>query len=490
MKNKKGSMFAIAAFSIILIILMGAGLYFFGKQANFWAISDIGDICVKPSWARIEFAPTDSYEGHSYHDIPYQGISLWCGQDELTTDCKYYFTFTQCGIACQTTSGQKLYYKICNRDGTSCESEKQMLITKEEIGVYKYVATISKEQKLYVRSDSYTTSGKAKKDYQPWKLYRFVGGSKTIVLSSSNCLIDSLKKNISKEETCPSCFTFEDTCKWINYVDDWNYGPCTNIWDYSGRKVYCTAGSIYELATVTTQDGKIHTVDPTYSSDSSPSYVKSIGSRIKSVECCPSEPGCGTDFKFTSEPPEQECFTDAQCYNIGNPVAADAFHYKKQECKSGVCTWSSLIAVECTSNAACPSGKICDLSLTNYGKCITQQGTGYCGDGICQITETKDTCSKDCLTDTCTAKGGKVVITKSKEGGFFCHVFNIGCTEKTTTTCRIPHLSILGIIFIAIGFIVLILTLIKGIIPYGPIFGLLIIVIGVILSVLAAMGVI
>lgn len=46
--------------------------------------------------------------------------------------------------------------------------------------------------------------------------------------------------------------------------------------------------------------------------------------------------------------------------------------------------------VECTNNAACPGGMVCDLSASNYGKCVQQTGASYCGDGVCQRTETSN----------------------------------------------------------------------------------------------------
>lgn len=52
--------------------------------------------------------------------------------------------------------------------------------------------------------------------------------------------------------------------------------------------------------------------------------------------------------------------------------------------------------IECTSSSACPSGQICDLSTTGYGKCIKQEGAPYCGDGKCSIDESTISCPKDC----------------------------------------------------------------------------------------------
>ena len=59
--------------------------------------------------------------------------------------------------------------------------------------------------------------------------------------------------------------------------------------------------------------------------------------------------------------------------------------------------------VECTNTAHCPSGKVCDLSLKNYGTCIEQEGSPYCGDGTCQTAESNmpnstSYCPADCGT--------------------------------------------------------------------------------------------
>jgi len=186
----------------------------------------------------------------------------------------------------------------------------------------------------------------------------------------------------------------------LNYVNDWNYGPATNVYDYNGQEVYCTASQLFEIVTVQMKDGSVYKINPEYQKPSdAPDYIKSIGSRVKYVECCPQEPNCGSDFKWTEEEvdPEKECWTDAQCHNAGNPVPYSSTSYVEYLCGTdGRCVESEPITVQCTSNAGCDPGQVCDLSITNYGNCIQQSGTPYCGDSFCATTESEESCPTDC----------------------------------------------------------------------------------------------
>lgn len=85
-------------------------------------------------------------------------------------------------------------------------------------------------------------------------------------------------------------------------------------------------------------------------------------------------------------------------------ILAPAMAQDIQQCGPGE-RWSSTTQkcetigtteVECTNNAACPSGYICDLSHTNYGNCIQQSAAPYCGDDICQRDESVLSCPQDC----------------------------------------------------------------------------------------------
>lgn len=48
-------------------------------------------------------------------------------------------------------------------------------------------------------------------------------------------------------------------------------------------------------------------------------------------------------------------------------------HYSQSDVCSKINEPNTIMIVECTTSAQCGSGRICDLSTMNYGKCITQK---------------------------------------------------------------------------------------------------------------------
>jgi len=144
------------------------------------------------------------------------------------------------------------------------------------------------------------------------------------------------------------------------------------------------------------KDGSLKKINPDYR-ETLPNgdIINGQGSKLSNVECCPNEPNCGDNFEY--EQVENSCFTDSQCTNAGGPIPTTSNTYVNFRCEDGVCTMRGPFEVECTTNAGCSDGQICDLSTTNYGVCITQTGQDYCGDKICSLLENKIGCPADCV---------------------------------------------------------------------------------------------
>jgi len=167
-------------------------------------------------------------------------------------------------------------------------------------------------------------------------------------------------------------------------------------------------------------DGSIKQLNPEYrGTKADGTQLSGLGNIIANVECCPSEPRCTDDFIYEEE--EDECFSDLDCLNSGGPVPISDKSYVTFSCQNGICMQSEPIEVECTTNAQCSGGEICDLSTTNYGNCIEQELEEYCGDGICQADENAQICPSDCY-----------------DGELQCNTFFQ--TKVTTTRCGIKCL--------------------------------------------------
>ncbi|HLC73131.1 MAG TPA: hypothetical protein VJH20_00675 [Candidatus Nanoarchaeia archaeon] len=67
------------------------------------------------------------------------------------------------------------------------------------------------------------------------------------------------------------------------------------------------------------------------------------------------------------------------CQRIDDCKGGEVCNEKGECVRKELSNEPGVYTVECTNNRACPTGYICDLSSTNYGKCIKQTGSGDLG---------------------------------------------------------------------------------------------------------------
>jgi len=450
MMNRK----AVAPLFVIAVIIL-IGLIAVGTIS-------IGDITsdntfVKPDWARLECAAED-YQTTYYKWLDQQNI-FPCNVN--TEKCSFKIERTNYHI------DYDINIDNCDLNGNGCYRIKDWrayedgatdLPSIDSGRSYKFTAS-----KIF-GGESVT---KITETWNAYKLFRFVGGSKTIVNSYDCSLKSGDLSKIRAEDYNSNILTRTggEGQKWINYVNDWNYGLATNIVNYNGQEAYCSGAKVYSIVKLKMADGNLVKVNPDYSdATESGDKISGLGSVIANVECCPNEPNCGSNFKYTTADNSlKECYSDLQCYNAGGPVPTSSYAYVTYNCQSGQCTKSSEKKVECTNNAQCKNGQICDLSTMNYGKCITQKSGEYCGDGVCQVSESYDTCSKDCEF---TCPPGETLVTETS--GKFLGLF--GTTTKRYCKAHATFWDVFGgwIIFalIIIALIIVWRTRIYKSIPY------------------------
>lgn len=438
--------------SILVILVLGfvaTAVYFgFGLQSGVQVTSNN---FVKPSWARLECAPTDTYEGKQNVNVPKSGISVYCGRDENTDACRVTIT----DIPSEWWSGAvKARYTTCNNDGTNCDSNERTLTIPDGVREHVIPTMLPKGKKFFIRFErtlfNINVEGNVIKEYKPWQLYRFVGGSKSIVRSNSCSVPGSAESKIPSDSVYPNPLTMNggEGSKWVNYVDDWFYGPPTNVFNHPSQgEVYCTNGAIYDIVELEFKDGSLKKLEPTYSGTRADGQsLSGLGRKIQNVECCPNEPTCGSDFKFKEEDQGQSCFSDVQCPNAGQPIPKSSTSYVVWSCENNKCVESSPITTQCTTSSQCPSGQICDLSRTNYGVCIQQTGSDQCDDGICSVNENKNSCPADCTetANSCQEKASKYPWlgyeykeVATEDCGFLCSI-GIGDPKLTTESSCSP----------------------------------------------------
>jgi len=446
---------------ILLIVGLGSSVYYFAiYKPTTQAV--VTSSFVKPSWARLECLPTDAYEGIDVKWLDQQTL-FKC--DGFTEKCEFKIENTRDSIL-SLSEGK---YAICNLDGGGCANKINYRFDRLEISSWMEIPSgksIQFDSGILVAGEDDT---KVTLRWKPWKLYRFVGGAKFIV-NSFNCDITSGAKSKIRQEDYPSVGKLFRTggtgMKWINYVDDWNFGPPTNVFTHSNYgEVYCSAGQIFDIIELRMEDGSLRKVDPGYSQSLPDGDILSgLGSRLSNVECCPNEPNCQDDFTYASTPiPDRECTTDIQCFNSGNPVPKTPTSYTTWGCNvDGICVESAPIIVECTSSAHCSSGQICDLSTLNYGKCINQNIGSYCGDRVCDLDESFKTCPSDCDAPPIECKWFESYYEKETCG--FSPLCWIGVTSpETTKGCKLANW-----IYLAIGSVILVIIIIILILKFKP----------------------
>lgn len=467
--NKRGVISPL--FILIAVGLLGAIVIYQTGNFDFSTGSLVtGSVFVNPDWARLECSPTDANEGILDKFLNQQTI-FKC--DGFTEECFYSATCFYSILPCQ------IYIDECDLSGSGCVYRGSKSFTKGQI-ISLTTLPSGKEYKFRYNVGQ-SSSIEIKQTWKPWKLYRFVGGSKYIV-NSYNCDITSGSKDNILASDYPSVGKLYrqggEGAKWVNYINAWNYGPATNVFTHpTYGEVYCNSAKIYKIVQLQMASGKLVKLNPSYSDTTeSGDAIKGMGSLISAVECCPNEPNCGSDFKYVpvdspdaSQNQPNSCFTAAQCYNAGGPVPVDSYHYVTYSCQSGTCIKSAEIATDCTTNAQCGSGQICDLSTMNYGKCITQKAE-FCGDKICSSVggETYQNCPADCQLS---CPEGQQVIYETSNKGAFC-IGGFGICEKsqiqycgTPTTNWIYWIVIMIIIGLLIYFAKPILMTIRGFLP-------------------------
>lgn len=384
---------------VFIVLVIGITSYLF-NILPFSLVTE--NIFVNPDWARLECAPTDAEEGNLKRWLDQQTI-FNC--DAFTDKCSFFITNTKTSSLDVELGSMTPYYQICSLEGNSCGAKTALQLSKGET---KSLPTIISGQS-YVFSFGNLLNYNLKytmiqQFWKPWKLYRFVGGSKSIV-NSYNCdIISSARANILLKDLPSSQKLYmqgAEGTKWINYVNAWNYGPATNVFTHpTYGEVYCNAGHIYDIVELQLANNQLVKVNPSYTgTQESGDVIKGMGNDLGAVECCPNEPNCGDDFQYEESSEGKTCFTDVQC---GGLKITDCTHYSRYKCVDSKCTEGTSETVECTATACCiqKPGTICDLSDTNYGKCITQTSTDYCGDNKCTFaTENCNTCPKDCKSN-------------------------------------------------------------------------------------------
>lgn len=422
--NKKGAV-PFLLIAIISFALVGVGIYY--------GVSSTGDISDYSNVYKANYGHLcclagnlETLDGPKYADDKTYTIC-----SENVDECKVSLTAKFGGITGKTQIG----YRICNADGSSCSgySSKYLTINVPEEITLAVGKRIEFYQGATGNAQNYIWERKG-------SVYNLVGQENGKIFVENGCeLSSSLKGKVLSgiSNTIPKGYS---SC--VNYVTDF-VSVATKTYRYSGQDVICQARAIYKIDKQTFKDGNV---------------VKIQGDKIKDVECCPSESNCNNNFEF-DEDVEKECTYSTECDNGGDYFGISQTTAGYFKCEDGQCVKKTK-SVECTSDAVCQQrhgeGYVCDLSEDNWGTCIKAPTGTYCGDGYCDIGESKSTCPSDCELEC--AENEKLVAT-TKKVGQFCF-FGIGfCDEQVIKECRESGLDWGKIILISLIIIAIFLFL-------------------------------
>jgi len=273
------------------------------------------------------------------------------------------------------------------------------------------------------------------------KTFRLVGEENGKIFTSQSCVLSSeLRRQVTSDGRNEIPF---DQCD--NYLTDF-IQVATKTYSYSGNEVICQARTLYDVDNQQFKDGQTRKIQ---------------GEQVATVECCPTENNCGDNFKF-QEDEKNTCTYSTECPNGGDLYGVTQTGARKYSCVSGQCVAQD-VSVECTSTAVCTTrygdGYVCDLSPNNWGKCIGGTSAPYCGDGFCEIGESKSNCPADCELEC--MEGEKLITRTSYDGGLLCFKYSpikFGCNEVVEKYCSTDTAEwIKSLVWILFGILIVVL---------------------------------
>lgn len=332
-------------------------------------------------------------------------------------------------------------YNECNLDGSGC-IERTYSIGKNDVKTFLLPAgkTATFLKNSFISDD---------RKYYTWErkgaIYNLQDVENGKILLTNGCrLSDSLKgqvlSGIPNDVPRGNC---EDGTP-INYMIGF-IPVATKTYKYSGKDVLCLSKTLYNIDTDNFGDG---------------TPVRLQGDPIKPVDCCPTESNCGTDFTFAPDV-KRECTYSTECDNGGDLYGISQTTAGYFVCESGTCVKKTK-PVECTSDAVCQTrhgeGYACGLSGDTKFTCIKAPTGTYCGDGYCDIGESKSTCPADCSLECLSTE--KVVTTTKKVDCLIGWPLNIRCSDQVTKECKANTPN--WLLWISIILVIIILLLIFG----------------------------
>lgn len=347
------------------------------------------------------------------------------------------------------------YWKTCNIDGSSCSGLSSQRITRGS--TYSFSLPAGKKV-VFVNA-------LLSVDDRNWYTWERRGAPYSIIsqengkIFSSNatagCYIsDDIKDQVVAESPNPIPKGWQ-YCQ--NYLIDF-IEVATQTYQYNSQEVVCQARGIYGIIYQKMEDNRT---------------VKIQRNQIATVDCCPSEPNCNQNFKFVTNN-VRSCTYSTQCPNAGDPIPVSQTKARYFVCEAGQCVEKQK-SVECTSNAVCQQrhgeGFLCNLAPNSYGICGKAVGGVFCGDGYCDIGESKSSCPVDCNIE---CKEGEKLVTETTKVNCLIDVGPIQagfCDTQTEQVCKDAGLNWYKIIVFSLLAIVLLFVLIRFFGPIARFFG-------------------
>lgn len=359
---------------ILILVILFAGIILAYLQLSGTAnvLSIVGYTSVyKAFYGHIcceEGAYEPPYRNYAYNKPIYQ-----C--NAYTDECRITLSYDKSGL-------NPVQYQVCNVGGGGCYSE----VSRSWGSVSPIYITQGKQIEFLDTTNILRLWGDNRKYYKydaDYRLFYLEGEENGKIYVAESCILDAdLKGRVLAGGLNELPMTGVSRCQ--NYITDY-VQVATRTYDYLGKEVICQAREIYNIDEISLMDG---------------STEKIQGSRIKAVDCCPTEANCDVDFKFKPDV-EKPCTYNYECPNAGDPVAETGTTYVKYTCVSGTCKKSTPVTVQCTNNAVCVAlyddpNKVC----ANWRCKDSTVPIGKCGDGKCEsvIGETYLSCPEDCAS--------------------------------------------------------------------------------------------
>lgn len=362
------------------LLIVGVALAVFETQrGGSFSVVNSQDLFYKPTYANMECAPVRPGQSVSVF-VPKEGKTLQNSAYAKTTDV----IVKSIDSDSQNAGSYVIKYGV-GVAGSAVERTQSQYAS--SLGQNYKFTTLKSGEALAIQFNkgltsllSYSVPAVVSLNYDQYGL-RKKSGSGYLDVSYTGCSVADLNKDALPDPCSgPGCVNglypqFLDFDTYVNYVDGWNLAFSSgNTYSYKGQEIYVLGkGQYLPITQVKVASGyTVKTVDINHPVLDS------------AIECSPSEPTCGSDFKIKTQVVGKTCDSYVGCVQGRLPDISGSYpsEWVEYGCVSGACQITNHGKMQCNSATPCADGYVCGsdftcLKVSNLVQPIKQMQTPF-----------------------------------------------------------------------------------------------------------------